>query len=411
MRRRRGIALALASATAALLVAGVAGGHVVATATPPDVEGTTSSLVATTGTPDVAWPVGVGASAFSVPQLAGAEGADGATAPLPIASIAKLVCALLVLERFPLADGDSGPSIMLTAPDVAALGEMRALAASTLPIADGDVVTQRQLLEASMLVSAGNASMSLAHWAFGSQEAYVAEATRWLQEEGLEGITVVDASGIGAGNVATPAALLGLMARVDASPVLRAITGMTQTDLPRLGLVSNTNGALGIAGIDSGKTGSLDESGRTVLVGATVVVGGVDVRIHAALLGVPREVDRDAAIAGLVASVAANLRITDLVAEGAPVATYAGPWGERVLLHARESASLLLWPGQAVELRVTVPPDLAVGEEAAGWIDVVAAGETIRVPVGTRDTLAGPDLGWRLDHAPEVLGWAIGGRR
>ena len=61
-----------------------------------------------------------------------------------------------------------------------------------LPVAAGDVLTQRQLLEAALLKSAANATMTLADWAFGGAEGYVAAAERWLEERGIDGITVAD---------------------------------------------------------------------------------------------------------------------------------------------------------------------------------------------------------------------------
>ena len=118
-----------------------------------------------------------------------------------------------------------------------------------------------------MLRSAANASTTLTTWAFGTTRDYLGEARRWLEAHDLDGIRIVDATGLSADNTASAVDVARLMALVDDAPTLRAISGQRAAWLPGLGPVASTNGALGAAGIDSGKTGSLNRSGRTVVVG------------------------------------------------------------------------------------------------------------------------------------------------
>src|SRR5690606_14001780 len=109
----------------------------------------------------IAWPAGIEAAGFEVEGVAGAAGATGDPAARPMASIAKLLFALVLLDARPLAAGEQGPSIVLDDGDVAHLAAGVRDGATVLPVAAGDVLTQRQLLEAAMLMSASNATVTL----------------------------------------------------------------------------------------------------------------------------------------------------------------------------------------------------------------------------------------------------------
>lgn len=321
-----------------------AGATVIASTAPPPVGVSTTpvDLGIAGETASIAWPDGVSAAAFDVEGVDDASGATGAESALPIASIAKLVTMLVVLDRAPLEQGAQGPTLTMGEADLALRSAAVRRGAAVMPMTLGQQLTQRQLLDAAMLQSSANAATTLAQWVFGSQETYIGAATAWLAAHDLGGIQIADATGLSRRNVATASDLLRLMELVDGEPVLRQITGQRQAVVPGMGVVANTNGSLGLAGIDSGKTGSLRASGRTVLVGATTSVAGIELRIHAALLGVQDGVDRDAAIASLVASVAEHVVEREVVVERAPVATYEAPWGAVLRLHARSMLAVVV---------------------------------------------------------------------
>lgn len=391
------------------LVVGAAGSGMTlfVTAAPPGVHGSTARVEPDVGQAVVTWPEGPAAAAFAVRGIEGAAGSSGSGAPLPMASIAKLLLALVVLEKRPLAPGELGPPITLDEDDVAHLREGVSQGASVLPVAAGDQLSQRQLLEAAMVISASNAAMTLADWAFGSQEGYLDAARRWLGDRSIEGISPADASGLSSRGTATAPALLELMRALDEVPALAEISGLRTTTLPRLGQVDNSNRSLGSVGIDSGKTGSLRLHGQTILVGADHEVGDDTVRIHAVLLGVPPSIDRDAAIAALVQSAGANLQMRELVPTGAVAAVYRADWGGALSLVTAAPIRAVHWAGQSVAIAIDVPTKASSAARAAGVLHVTVGHDTLSVPLEARGALEPPDLEWRLANPSAVLEWAI----
>jgi len=405
-RRWLGRAVAALLATAVLVGGGTALTVTALQPAPPLAGAAVGTDLGVAAAPaEIDWPGSSAAGAFRVVGVDGAEGSFGAAGPMPIASIAKLVAALVVLERHPLGTDEQGPTITIGQGDVDDLRAVTREGASVLPVAVGQQLTQRQLLEASMLRSAANASTTLTTWAFGTTREYLGEARRWLEAHDLDGIRIVDATGLSVDNSAVAVDVARLMALVDGAPTLRAISGQRAAWLPGLGPVTSTNGALGAAGIDSGKTGSLNRSGRTVVVGASVEVGDRTFRIHAALLGIGRSADRDAAIVQLVESVARNLAEREVVGAGDVIATYDALWGERIELRSRTALRVIVWREHGATADLEIPDQLAVGARASVALTVTSSVEQELAWLDTVGAPRPPTLGWRLEHMREVLGW------
>src|SRR6185312_14260093 len=84
-----------------------------------------------TGSPALAWP--------NVQAAVGIVGSNvlethGVPKPLPTASTAKLITALMVLKQKPLAAGQPGPAITLSAADQAIYNAYVAQGGSTVPV-------------------------------------------------------------------------------------------------------------------------------------------------------------------------------------------------------------------------------------------------------------------------------------
>ncbi|HYR15918.1 MAG TPA: hypothetical protein VEQ67_17135, partial [Mycobacterium sp.] len=92
----------------------------------------------------------------------------------PIASVAKVMTAYLVLRDHPLRLGQDRPTITLTDADVADTDRRRRQQESVVPIAAGEQLTERQALQALLLPSANNIAAVLARWAAGSVDRFVA---------------------------------------------------------------------------------------------------------------------------------------------------------------------------------------------------------------------------------------------
>ncbi len=75
---------------------------------------------------------------------------------MPIASLTKMTTALVVLRDHPLPPGASGPAITITAADVAEYNSEVHNDQSTIPVQLGEVLTERQMLEAMLTQSAND---------------------------------------------------------------------------------------------------------------------------------------------------------------------------------------------------------------------------------------------------------------
>jgi serine-type D-Ala-D-Ala carboxypeptidase (penicillin-binding protein 5/6) len=119
------------------------------------------------------WP-GRAEAAVGLPGT-GLLGTHGGSAPVPIASLAKVMTAYLVLSGHPLPAGASGPVITVTAADAAAYASDQRQGQSVVQVAAGEKLTERQALEAMLIPSGNNIAWMLARWDAGSQPAFVAK--------------------------------------------------------------------------------------------------------------------------------------------------------------------------------------------------------------------------------------------
>ena len=80
----------------------------------------------------------------------------GATQQVPIASVAKLMTAYMILQDQPLSGGGSGPDITVEPSEAAAYPSQARDGNSLVAVAAGEAVSECQALEALLLPSADN---------------------------------------------------------------------------------------------------------------------------------------------------------------------------------------------------------------------------------------------------------------
>ncbi|PWC07904.1 D-alanyl-D-alanine carboxypeptidase [Mycetocola zhujimingii] len=346
----------------------------------------------------VAWPA-YGNGAIGAVGFDGILSSHGAQESTPMASITKSVTALVVLEAMPLREGESGPQLTLTEDDQRIYTEVIAEGGSAAPVAVGSVFTERQLLEAMMLPSANNYSITLANWAYGSVDAFLAAATAWLGTHGFAGTHLADSSGINQDSRSTPADLVKIGELVLAHPVLSEIVSQQSADLPVIGPVTNTNKILGQGGIIGLKTGTTRVAGACLLFAAELAVGGETVTVVGVILGAPNHKELFSSVLGLLTTVEAGFRELPLVTEGESFGSYTTPWGSTSDIVATESASVLVWQDATVAVDVAASPLIS----GAAGLDVgeavfTVADSVIDVPLELSDDLAEADTGWRITH-------------
>ncbi|WP_280315228.1 D-alanyl-D-alanine carboxypeptidase family protein [Nocardia abscessus] len=210
-------------------------------------------------------------------QASGAALADGITGtvlwsrepntPVPIASIAKVMTALVVINA-----GDVDRTITVPQGIIAYCTEYDGSNAGLVP---GEVLTARQLLYAMMLPSGCDAAYTLAEAYGPGQDGFIAEMNDTAHRMGLAGTHFTDPSGLPAptdrSTHSTPADLVTLGLRAMSLPVFRDIARSKSYHLPagpgnRAHLWQSTNlllhdypGAIGI------KTGWTDAAGTCLL--------------------------------------------------------------------------------------------------------------------------------------------------
>ncbi|TAJ49402.1 MAG: D-alanyl-D-alanine carboxypeptidase [Herbiconiux sp.] len=301
-----------------------------ATAVPTDV-------VIPAGTPAVLQFPQVGSGAVGIAHPDGSVdvlGQGGETGTVPIASITKVITALVVLDAHPLTDTpeslaagtvDQGPTITLGQADLDITAAVEAQDQFVEPMYAGQEVSLRDALAITLLTSANNYAESVALWAFGSQEGYLTAARAWLAEQGLTATTLADASGLDPGSASSTGDLLRVASLAHANPALASIAGLTSLDQADLGTIVNQNVLLGENGVDGLKTGSTSYAGYTLLTSAQVVVGATPVTLVSVVLGTSSIDDRFATTRALLASAQAGLREVPLVAAGQALGTYTVP--------------------------------------------------------------------------------------
>ncbi len=234
----------------------------------------------------VSWPAD-GVSAADISGF-GVVAGPGATRPVPIASVAKVMTAYVVLHDHPLPANGSGPDIAVESSEAAAYPSQAREGDSLVPVAAGEMLTERQALEALLLPSADNMAWILARWDADGQAAFVTRMNATARRLGMTGTSYTDPSGLDPSTASTAADQVRLGMAAMRVPALAAIAAMPTAVVPEAGVVRNYNTLLGQDGIAGLKTGSTHAAGGCVLVAAwQQQADGRETLIVAATFGQP----------------------------------------------------------------------------------------------------------------------------
>ena len=274
--------------------------------------------------PGTVWPVdGQAAVRIAGSQILAGPNQHAA----PIASVAKVMTAYLVLRDHPLQVGQDGPTITLTDADVADTDRRAGQSESVVPIAAGEQLTEREALQALLLPSANNIAAVLARWDAGSVEGFVDRMNATARSLGMTDTRYTDPSGYEAATVSTAADQVRIVDRAMRLPVFASIVATSSVTLPVAGTVYNTNTLLGYDGFVGVKTGSTAAAGGCFAFRAIRWIEGKRTTITGVVLGQPGD---DQVAAGLAAADAMVDRIAggratpDLVQRTLPPLTAPG---------------------------------------------------------------------------------------
>jgi D-alanyl-D-alanine carboxypeptidase (penicillin-binding protein 5/6) len=299
----------------------------------------------------------------------------------------------------PLAAGQDGDIVTVTADDVANYQREKAGGQSVVAVQAGETLTERQLLEGMLIPSGNNLADLVARWDAGSADAFIAKMNVRATGLGMKQSHFADPSGFSEQTVSNPSDLILLGESLMANPVLAEIVALPQVDLPLAGISYNVDYALGKQGIVGIKTGSAPKAGACFLFAAAAKVGGQPVTVFGAVMDEPTLDDAFTASERLIASVVPGLILIPVVSASQAVAEYRAPWGSRTGLVAKQGISLVAWPGMILHSRVEAPAaqaPVADGAAAGSFAAWVGFGAVRKVPLVTDGPLYSPGRFWRL---------------
>lgn len=430
--------------------------HVTRPLPAPASQSSLTSVKVPGGPPVLPWP-SKGQGAVQVPALGFAANSNGTT-PVPIASLTKLVTAVVILRDHPVPADASGPSITMTASDVAEYDKDANNDESVTAVAVGEVLTERQLLEGLLARSANNIAFTLAVWDAGSEAVFVVKMNALAASLGMTSSHYVDASGFDQHSVSSAVDCLKVAAAAMAIPTFAEVVAKSSVTLPLVGTLPNLVTEIGSNGVVGIKSGYTSQAGGCMVLAGERVIAGRPVLVLAVVIGQPvpppivppttttttttvptvpmgatpppatsppttsplptaspptttpvqdltvpdpERFTRPAAESLLSAAEGAVVPAL-LSAPGKVVGTATSTWGgihHEVAVDTAGPAMVLAWPGQTVVATHTlsVPPGGRSGERV-GTVSYVLGTQLELVPLRLSETLPEPQLWWRLIH-------------
>jgi D-alanyl-D-alanine carboxypeptidase (penicillin-binding protein 5/6) len=358
-----------------------------------------SGSVATSGTADESVePV---SPALAVEPIAVAGSSD----PLPMASAAKIITALVVLDAKPLAADEPGPAYTLVTADYQDYLDYTTEGARTVIVFPGESWTQREMLQAMILGSSNNHADTLARWAFGSVDAYLLAANDWLAANGMPDTTVVDTNGLLDASAGTGADLARIAGLAATHPVIADIIAEPASALVGQRGVENTTAYSADEGITGISRSYTDAGGVCFLFTGTVAAGENSFTFAGAFLGEPDYDTLTTDLTALMESARAGVAEMPVLAEGDAYATLTTAWGDSADAVVATPTTRFGW--QAVDaVDPTVELDTVQSGRAGakiGRVTVDAFGESVSSPLELDRTLTAPGPGWRLLHPVPVV--------
>jgi D-alanyl-D-alanine carboxypeptidase (penicillin-binding protein 5/6) len=351
--------------------------------------------------PAIPWPA-AGSAAVGVSGL-GVLGSSGNEQPAPMASIAKVMTALVVLGDKPLTGGD-GPSVTMTALDVQTYQADLAQQQSVVKVEVGEQLTEFQALEAMLIPSGNNIAEALARWDAGSVPAFVDKMNKQAKKLGLARTRFADPAGVSPGSVSVPSELMSLGMTAMKQQAILKIVRQTQVQLPVAGVVYNVDSVLGQDGIVGIKTGSGLSGGASFLFAAEILIGTYPETIYGCVMGQPTLAAAFSAAKALISAVQPALTVKKVLKKDQTVGGYDSAWKDHADVISTSDVDLVQWPGMVLHQRLNAP-DLRVDNPlpagtSAGTLHMELGAYKLDVPLVTASPLYPAGKVWRITRLP-----------
>lgn len=324
-----------------------------------------------------------GSSAVGISEL-GVVATNGNSNPVPIASIAKTITTLVILNKIAPKYGQAKEiEISFNQQDVDIRATTIAENGASQPVSDGLSMTLHDALAVMMLASANNYATSLAIKTFGSMDAYILAANEWLKANGLNQTTVADASGLNPNTIGTASDLvnLGLMAMEDQEVV--DIVTTPEISVEGVGTIQNGNPMFGIDGVDGIKLGSTYEANNCLLYSKKINIEGREIRIVGVTLGLDEfsTIIQDAQ--QTLDQISSEIEIKELIPAGTQFGVFTSGDGKQInqIINLNSFSSLYI-PGLQVIATPKVTDKLNnVSGSSAGEVEIRISNSNQNIPL------------------------------
>ncbi|MEN8649198.1 D-alanyl-D-alanine carboxypeptidase [Streptomyces sp. 21So2-11] len=355
------------------------------------------------GALDMPWP-STGQSAVEV-QGVGSIGTDGAQKSAPIASVAKVMTAYVILKEHPLKGEEVGPKITV---DALAEEQSKSPDESTASIKEGQEFTEKQMLQLLMIPSGNNAARLLARWDADSEDAFVKKMNDAAKDLGMKNSTYTDPSGFEKTTVSTATDQLKLAKAVMQYDVFRGIVDLPEVEIPGIdGKIYNNNNILLNPGVSGIKTGSTTPAGGNLVWAADTIIDGKKRRIVGAVMSQQTEGTLDAKLQlaltnslKLIQAAQRDVTSATVVKKGEVVGYIDDGLGGRTPVVATRDLKAVGWPGLKVELAISdggkTPPHAAKAGTEVGQLTVGTGPGQVKAPVALQKDLVEPAFGDKL---------------
>ncbi|WP_406201308.1 D-alanyl-D-alanine carboxypeptidase [Streptomyces sp. NBC_01017] len=345
------------------------------------------------GKVDIPWPA-EGQAALDVDGI-GSFGSSGEQKPVPIASVAKVMTAYLILRDHPLESGDEGPKIKI---DQAAEDQSDAGQESTVKVTAGDQITQREALESILIASANNVARLLARWDAGSEKAFVEKMNAAAEGLGMTNTTYTDPSGLNNTTVSTAVDQVKLAKAAMKYPAFREVAAMMSYDDYKGENHGNWNQLVGRNNVVGIKTGTTTSALGNLVFAAKKEIGGETRTVIGAVV---RQPDAGSGILAaaldsgdqLIRAAQDTLESATILKKGDVVGYVDDGLGGRTPVVATKDVKAVGWSGLKVKL--TFAPDKVPHTATAGTkVGTLTVGDgssgAVKIPVALQSDLTEP---------------------
>ncbi|MFF0687875.1 D-alanyl-D-alanine carboxypeptidase [Streptomyces albogriseolus] len=347
------------------------------------------------GKPQIPWPDS-GQAALDVDGI-GTFGSSGEQKPVPIASVAKVMTAYVILRDHPLKSGAEGPKI-----PVDALAEQQSDAGqeSTVNVTEGDAISEREAIEAILIASANNVARLLARWDAGSEEAFVEKMNKAAEDLGMSDTTYTDPSGLNDTTVSTAVDQVKLARAAMEQPVFREVAAMMEYVDYKGEKHGNWNRLVGRDDVVGIKTGTTTSALGNLSFAAKKDVDGEVYRIVGAVLRQPEGGEDNTILSGaldaghqLILAGQDALRAETILKKGAVVGYADDGLGGKTPVVVTEDVKAVGWAGLEVKLTFAgteLPHTAKAGTEVGTLTVGDGKNGAVKVPVALKDDLVEP---------------------